>query len=160
MSIYFDGPTIYGKIHYFKSTRCFNTEEIKRYNQYKITCSEIVSFDCLNFEMSEIDDPQVAIQPTEQIIACITRPSETPCTSLETKGFTFCGYDLVEEFSGISSITACDGSFASIPYDDLTEYGLIPTYELVTRTQQALLAEDPNDSHADCEICEIWRRII
>ena len=57
MSIYFNGPTIYGKVHYFKTTRCFNTEEIKSFNQFKINCDEIVSFDCLHFEMCEIDDP-------------------------------------------------------------------------------------------------------
>ena len=87
------------------------------------------------------------------------RPAEAPSALLEQKGFTFCGYDLVEEFSGISSITACDGCFLSVPYDDLTEYGLIPNYEMAVRVQRALLEEDPDDPHASCEICEIWRRI-
>ena len=93
-------------------------------------------------------------------MAVIIRPGKTPDESLSHQGFVFCGYDLVEEWSGISAITNCGGDFQSIRYDNLTEYGLIPSFKEAVLTQLALVQEDPLDPHADCEIFEIWRKTV
>ncbi len=152
---------VYGKIRYFEADRFFNTEKFKAGNQGKIICGEIVSYDCGLFNMYEMLNLQQPLRSdTAQIIAVIVRPDIRPDRSLENDGFVFCGYDLVEEATAISAITNCGGGFKSIPYDNLTAYALIPTYEDAVLVQQALLDEDPEEPHADCEICEIWRKIV
>ena len=161
MSIRHSKPKAYGEIHYYGADRCFNTEEVKRWNQNKILCDEIVSFDCGVFEMYEIEGQEATLLPaTAQIVAVIIRPDQTPSSLLRQKEFVFCGYDLVEEFSNISAITNCGAGFSSIPYAKLTDYGLLPTYKDALLTQCALLEEDPEDPHADCEIIEIWRKLL
>ena len=161
MSIFFINPQTYGTIRWFAADRCFNTEQIRTFNQHKIDCEELVSFDCGLFELQEVKSPNDPVPSgAEQILEVITRPGKTKEASLEQQGFTFCGYDLVEEFSGISAITDCGGSFRSIRYEGLTEFGLIPTYKEAVMTQLAIAEEDPYDSHADCEILEIWRKLI
>ena len=152
----------YGQIRYFEASRCLNTEQIKRYNRNRITCDEIVSFDCGLFDLCEMASVEQEISPsTEQILAVIMRPSQEPNRDLpKQNGFVFCGYDLVEELTSISAITNCGGLFESVRYDRLTEYGLIATYKEAVLTQLALEKEAPNDAHADCEIVEIWRKLI
>ena len=72
MSIRDSKPKAYGEIHYYGADRCFNTEEVKRWNQNKILCDEIVSFDCGLFEMYEIEGQEAALLPeTAQIVAGI-----------------------------------------------------------------------------------------
>lgn len=152
---------IYGNFRYFEADRFFNTEKFKAGNQGKITCDEIVSFDCGLLGLYEILDPKQPLRAeTEQIIAVIVRPDASPDRSLENDGFVFCGYDLVEEDTSISAITNCGGGFEAVPYGKLTECALIPTFEDAVLTQQALLSEDPEDPHANCVICEIWRKIV
>ena len=161
MSIEFLHSGMYGMIRYFESDRCFNTEKIKGFNQYKIACDEIVSFDCGLFAMREIDNLDVHLNPkTKQIIAVIVRPGIEPATGLLRSGFTFCGYDLVEDFSTISAITDCGGGFSCIPYENLTEFGLLPTYKDAILTQLALVEEAPDECHAYCDVCEIWRKLV
>lgn len=161
MSIRHSKTETYGDIRYYGADRCFNTHEVKRWNQNRILCDEIVSFDCGLFRMYEIEDPDATLLPaTAQIVAVIVRPDETPSSVLQQKGFIFCGYDLVEEFSNISAITNCGAGFSSIPYEKLTDYGLLPTHQDALLTQRALAEEDPEEPHADCEICEIWRKLL
>ena len=120
----------YGQIRYFAADRCFNTEELQKYNKHKI-------------------------------LALIKRPGKEPDWTLQNNGeFTFCGYDLVETLSAISAITDCDASFESINYAALTAYGLISTYKEAVLTQLALVEEAPFEAHADCEILEIWRKLV
>ena len=161
MSISFLNPHAYGIVRWFAADRCFNTERIRNWNQHKILCDELVSFDCCLFDMEEVNNPDESLPVgTEQIMAVITRPGKTPEESLKKRGFTFCGYDLVEELSGISAITNCGAGFRSIRYEGLTEFGLIPTYKEAVLTQLALAEEDPEDEHADSEMMEIWRKLI
>jgi len=152
----------YGQIRYFEAKRCFNTERVRAWNQNKIAAEEIVSFDCGLFDMDELESSNQHVSPeTEQIMAVILRPGLQRDWYLENKtDFTFCGYDLVEDFSAISAITNCGASFASIHYDGLTEYGLIPTYKEAVLTQLALVEEDPDEPHAYCEVVEIWRKLV
>ncbi len=160
MSIDFLSPT-YPIIRYFGANRCFNDDKIKLFNQQKITCDEIVSFDCGLFQMYEIDDPDTPLRSdTEQIVAAIFRPDMEPATYIEKNGFAFCGYDLVEDATAISAITDCGAMFNSIPYERLTEYGLLPTYKDAVLTQLALIEEAPDENHAYCMICEIWRKTV
>ena len=152
---------IYGKIRYYEADRFLDVSSFLNWNQNKIVCDEVVSFDCGLFDLYEMEKLNQPLRnDTQQIMAVIVEPSEEPNLDLEKDDFVFCGYDLVEEATAISAITNCGGSFTSIPYDKLTEYGLLPTYKDAVLTQCALLEEDPDEPHADCVICKIWRKIV
>ena len=151
----------FGQVRFFEADRCINTEKLRQCNRHKIVCDEIVSFDSGLLDLFEMESlSQKPAPETKQIVAAIVRPGKEPEESLEAKGFTFCGYDLVEEMSGISAITNCGGDFTSVPYHMLTQYGLLPDYKAAVLTQLALMEENPNDSHANCEILEIWRKLV
>ena len=148
-------------LRYFGSDRFFPNESFKEFIGEKIDCKEIVSFDCCLMDMYELESADAALRPdTQQIIAVILRPYLDPMVYMENRGFTFCGYDLVEADTSISAITDCGGDFTSIPYEKLTEFGLLPTYRDAVLTQLALVEEAPDEPHAYCMICEIWRKLV
>ncbi|MGN0803753.1 MAG: hypothetical protein ACI4MS_00020 [Candidatus Coproplasma sp.] len=78
------------------------------------------------------------------------------------EGFEFCGYDLVygeEDDTGfrISVLTNC--SFDEIlSFKDLNRYGLCDSRKQAERLQELLLKRFPNEPHADCIICAVWRK--
>lgn len=150
----------YGMIRYFYSDRCLNDENLKEFNQWKITANELVTFDSGLMEMEEIEKPEaVDIERDKQILAVIIRPEIEMNDRLEVVGFEFCGYDLVDTFCYISAITNCGAGFENaIDYAALNRYGLIPSYRQAVNMQLDL-DDKYEDSHAHCEIVEIWRKL-
>ncbi len=150
-----------GIIKYFRSSRCFNSAELRRFNQGKLLAKELITFDCGLMELEEV--PGADDQPLgedRQLLAVIVRPEIEPSFLLQrSKDFEFCGYDLVESTSCISAITNCGGEFESIPYERLNSYGLLGSYREAVTAQLDLYDEDPNEPHAYCEIVEIWRSL-
>ena len=62
--------------------------------------------------------------------------------------------------SNISSITNCGARFGrAIPYQRLNQVGLLTSYKEAVLAQLALYEEYPEESHAYCEIVEIWRMV-
>ena len=160
MSIELINP-LWADVCYFGADRFFPDNKFKEFLGRKMDVKEIVSFDCCLYEMYEIESHDSPLSPdTQQIIAVILRPNLEPIEYMETRGFTFCGYDLVEEETLISAITDYGGGFNSIPYEKLTEYGLIPTYKDAALAQLALVEEAPDESHAHCVVCEVWRKLV
>ena len=160
MSIELINP-LWADVRYFGADRFFPDNKFKEFLGRQMDAKEIVSFDCCLYEMHEIESYDSPLPPdTQQIIAVILRPNLEPIEYMETRGFTFCGYDLVEEETLISAITDYGGGFNSIPYEKLTEYGLIPTYKDAALAQLALVEEEPDESHAYCIICEVWRKLV
>ena len=110
--------------------------------------NEIVSFDVGLFPeigqnaIGAVNDQTLLEKPLsrqEQIIACHKNPTEERLPHSLNHNFTFCGYDLVEDFSGISAITNCDGGFKKvIPYDKLNRFGLIDDFDSAVITQALL----------------------
>lgn len=153
----------YGMIRYFESDRCFNDKPLQNFNKGVIKADELVTFDCGLMEMKEIAKEEVekAVQG-HQILAIIIRPEIEPSYLIERdKRFEFCGYDLVESFSYISAITNCGVGFEkAIFYGNLNQFGLISTYREAVLTQINLNEEYPDESHANCELIEIWRYVI
>ena len=148
-------------LRYFGSDRFFPNDAFKVPFGGKMNREEIVSFDCVLLNMYEIESLEAPLRSdTEQIVAVILRPNLEPVEYMEKRGFTFCGYDLVEESTLISAITDCGGVFTSVPYDKLTEFGLLPTYKDAVLAQLALVEEAPEENHAYCMICEIWRKLV
>ena len=160
MSIELINP-LWADVRYFGADRFFPDNEFKEFLGRQMDAKEIVSFDCCLYEMYEIESHDSPLSSdTQQVIAVILRPNLEPIEYMETRGFTFCGYDLVEEETSISAITNCDGRFDSIPYERLTEYGLLPTYKDAVLAQLALVEEEPDEPHAYCIICEVWRKLV
>ena len=160
----------YGQIRYFLSDRCTNVDKIREFNhlvQNKIQADEIIMFDSVLMEMSEIEENEVQIfirehgHKNRQILAIVVRPAIELDWEMSQKGeFEFCGYDLVDMMSCISVITDCDTQFACIKYDKLNSYGLISSYREAVNTQLDLNEMYSEHSHAYCEIVEIWRRLL
>ena len=150
-----------GNLRYFGADRFFPSDKYREFTEGKIDRNEIVSFDCCLMDLYELESPDSPLRPdTRQIVAVMLRPEIDPLEYMEKRGFTFCGYDLVEDTTSISSITNCGGEFASIPYEKLTEFGLLPTYKDAVLAQLALVEEVPEEHHAYCMIYEIWRKLV
>ena len=151
-----------GRIRYFYSDRCVNNEALKAFNQWNILADELVTFDCGLMDMEETENPQTrAGEKDKQVLAVIIRPEIEPNYRLEAKeNFEFCGYDLVDISCHISAIPNCGAGFEkAIDYRALNQYGLIETYRQAVHTQLELNDQYPEESHAYCEIVEIWRRL-
>lgn len=126
-------------------------------------CEEIVSVDCSLFDheiLSEYDERKLA--DNEQCLAVLVIKNGDELPTLE--GFEFCGYDLVEcenELStsfGTSSLTNC--SFDEvISFKDLNRYGLLDSRKEAERLQELLPNRFPDEPHAYCMICAVWRKI-
>lgn len=152
----------YGAIRYFESDRCFNKDSIRNFNKEMIVADELVTFDCGLMEMREITKDEVKEPDKEhQILGVIIRPEiESNYYMGKEEYFEFCGYDLVELQTCISAITNCGAGFEkAIIYEKLNKYGLISSYREAVFTQLNLNEEYPDESHAYCEIIEVWRYV-
>lgn len=150
----------YGLVRYFEGDKCLNRNALQGFNQGKIFAKELVTFDCGLMELNEIEKDNIKVPKNQkQVLAVIVRPEIERNYPLERDTrFDFCGYDLVDLPCCISAITNCGAGFEkAINYSSLNEYGLIPTYKEAVLTQLKLNEEYPDESHAYCEIVEIWR---
>ncbi len=156
-----DGSS-YGMIRYFESDRCLNDQAKRQFNKDKIIAEEFVTFDCGLMEMKEIEKADLQ-EPAQgsQLLAVIFRPEIEPNEYLEReKYFEFCGYDLVDLPTCTSAITNCGAGFEkAIRYERLNHYGLLSTYKEAVLTQLDLNEKYPEESHAYCELAEVWRHI-
>jgi hypothetical protein len=161
---------------FYIAKRFFPVEEYERFSKI-VNRAEIVTYDVMLCEIvdeyglsgsspyaGEVDDLgillQIPIKEDEQIIAYFENPTESHVLHTFDVYFEFCGYDLSEKLTGISAVTNCGGMFdKAISYEKLNKYGLIDDYEAVLLTRKLLDGLYPDESHAECEIYEIWRRL-
>lgn len=149
-----------GLVRYFQSNRCINDIKLQKFNREKIKANELVTFDCGLMELKEIEKSETNLTERDnQLLAIIVRPEIEPNYLLKQKQqFEFCGYDLVEISTCISAISNCGAEFENaIEYTALNQYGLIESYRQAVNTQLNLNEKYPEESHAYCEIVEIWR---
>lgn len=79
-------------------------------------------------------------------------------------GFTFCGFDLSDEWT-VSAILNCGdlskGQYFSRAFsvEELNEYGLISDFKKARKIQRKLIEEYPEEAHAYCVVFAIWRRV-
>ena len=165
----------YGITRYFLSDRCRNTDGLRQFNRRKIRAEELVTFDCSLMEMEEVEEtwgnqsdvspdgytPDMHLDKKHQVLAVIIRPGIRPDYYLESDPrFEFCGYDLVEDTTYTSAVTNCGARFEkAIRYEQLNRFGLVGTYREAVAMQLDLDGKYPEESHADCEIVELWRRL-
>lgn len=160
---FYSNANCIGKIRYFKGDRLYNEKPLYEFNKGKISAKELVTYDSslMNLQEIMVDEIDSAKENAEQIVAIIIRPEIQVSFELENNSeFQFCGYDLVESLTGISAITNCGADWGeALDYSILNEYGLIPKYRKAVMTQLDLAEKYPEESHAHCEIVEIWRMI-
>lgn len=153
----------YGIIRYFKGERLYNEKALYEFNKGKIKAKELITFDASLMDMIEISKEEIEAAKTasEQIIALIVRPEIEPSYILEQGGmFEFCGYDLVDYTTGISAIMNMGGYWGDFfDWGILNQYGLFSKYRQAVNVQLDLFEQFPEESHAYCEIVEIWRML-
>lgn len=88
---------------------------------------------------------------------CVFRnPSVDPEPAVP-KGFEFVGYDLVDIESTASALTNCGGFPDVFSNNELSEKGLLRTYERAREVQIELHRQHPDDIHANCNLWAIFR---
>ena len=84
-------------------------------------------------------------------------PSDAALASFHDPRFEFCGFDPIEQQTGISALTNCGGFDKAFLSGDLSDCGLLVDHARAIAVRQLLLAEYPEEPHACCRIWAIWR---
>jgi hypothetical protein len=93
-------------------------------------------------------------------LLCVFRnPIDHPSAEQVPKGFEFIGYDLLDKESRTSALMNCGGFPKAFSNSELSEKGLLRTYERVRTVQDALVREYPHEHHADCHLWAIFRSL-
>ena len=160
---FYENAYSYGIIRYFKGDRLYNEKALYEFNKGKITAKELITFDTSLMDMTEISKEEIddAKMTSEQILALIIRPGIEPSYILEQTGqFEFCGYDWVDYTSGVSAIMNMGGYWGELfDWRILNQYGLFSKYRQAVNVQLDLVEQFSEESHAYCEIVEIWRML-
>jgi hypothetical protein len=95
----------------------------------------------------------------ERVNVCglLEEPSAEEVAAFADPRFVFCGFDLVEERTGISALVNCGGFDKAFLGRDLSDRGLLTDYASARAVQTRLRAEYPEEPHANCEVWAIWR---
>jgi hypothetical protein len=99
---------------------------------------------------------RVAGKPAN-VVALIEEPAGDALASFQDPRFGFCGFDLIEEQTGISALTNCGGFDRAFLPSDLSECGLLVDHARAIAVRQLLRVEYPEEPHACCRIWAIWR---
>jgi hypothetical protein len=90
------------------------------------------------------------------VLAVIREPAEH-IERLMEPGFSFGGYELLEDDSAISALTNCGGFPKAFSTDELNELGLITGFARAREIRRALASNYQNEPHAQAIIYAIWR---
>jgi hypothetical protein len=93
-----------------------------------------------------------------QLLAVSREPSVDEVRAFRQEGFTFKGYDLIEEATCISALTNCGGFERAFLPSDLSTEGLIRDHQRAYDVRALLHNEYPDEHHADCDVWAIWRK--
>ncbi|HEV2502075.1 MAG TPA: hypothetical protein VGV39_03320 [Mesorhizobium sp.] len=109
-------------------------------------------FTDLNFMLAQIDDVR-----NLNVIGTIKAPAED-VSGLVWDGFTFCGYELLDQDHDISALTNCGGFPDVFRNDELSSQGLVLDFGRATQIRHDLQQLYPEERHADCNIWAVFRR--
>jgi hypothetical protein len=90
------------------------------------------------------------------LLAVEIEPAEA-CNNKEPEGFEFAGYDLMDKWFDISSLTNCSGFEQSYSSADINAYGLLKDWEQAYRIKEKLLETNSGHPHSDTYVIAIWR---
>ncbi|TIR01964.1 MAG: hypothetical protein E5X64_27765 [Mesorhizobium sp.] len=105
----------------------------------------------LDFLLSELADPGDL-----NVLNVIRRPS-VDVRSLDWNGFTFLGYDLLDQDVSISALTNCGGFPDVFANTELSDVGLIPDFDRAVEIRDRLRRMHPSEYHAECDLWAISR---
>ncbi|TGR20516.1 hypothetical protein EN845_23905 [Mesorhizobium sp. M8A.F.Ca.ET.202.01.1.1] len=106
----------------------------------------------LDFLLSELGDPS-----NFNILGVIRRPP-ADARSLGWDGFTFMGYDLMDQAVGVSALTNCGGFPDVFANAELSRVGLIDDFDRAVEIRDSLRRMHLEERHADCDLWAIFRR--
>jgi len=90
------------------------------------------------------------------ILSVIRKPS-ADVRSIDWGGFTFLGYDLLDQEVATSALTNCGGFPDVFANSELSQVGLIANFDRAVEIQDMLRRMHPEERHADCNIWAISR---
>lgn len=85
---------------------------------------------------------------------------EKDCKNIKLNDFEFIGYDLLDTWSSISSLTNCDGFILSYTPDDINQYALLKDFEKAYDIRKRLLEDNKGHEHEDTQVIGVWRRVV
>jgi hypothetical protein len=89
-------------------------------------------------------------------LTVVKEPNEK-CETIQINEFEFVGYDLLDKYYSISTLTNCGGFDETFLPNELNQFGLISDYEKAYDVQKRLLENNPDEDHADCNVIAVWR---
>ena len=97
------------------------------------------------------------VKNTCQLLAAIREPQEADLDKVKNKSFVFKGFDLLEDFSGVSRLLNGNAFTRAFAPSDVNEFGLVSECADAYRIQKSLWAHYGGDPHANCAVWAIWR---
>ena len=161
--IFYKAKRFFPNKQYEEFSKIFNRAEIVTYDI--CLCENLTNaFDSFGIYVEGIRTWQPLLQtplnPDEQIIAYYKNPTVNYEHRRLESNFEFCGYDLAEDFTGISALTNCGNLFdRAISYEVLNKFGIINDYHEAFQVRKLLSDFYPDECHAQCEVYELWRRL-
>ena len=105
----------------------------------------------LDFLLSELADTSAW-----NILGVIRRP-QADVGSVDWGGFTFLGYDLLDQEAATSALTNCGGFPDVFANSELSHLGLIPNFDRAAEIQDMLRRMHPEERHANCDMWAVSR---
>jgi hypothetical protein len=97
------------------------------------------------------------IQP-KNFLCVFRNPTAHPAVEVP-KGFDFLGYDLADIQGSTSALTNCGGFPEAFSNGELSEKGLLSSFERAKQVQNDLPRLYPQESHANCHLWAISRGV-
>jgi hypothetical protein len=93
-----------------------------------------------------------------QIFCVFQNPDRFPNLPPEAADFIYVGCDLIDSMGDTSSLTNCGGSFPSVFLQaELSENGLLTSFERARDVQRELPEREPEEPHAYCDLFVVFR---
>jgi hypothetical protein len=93
------------------------------------------------------------------ILGLLDEPTAQEMSAFVDPRFVLRGFDLIEDFSGISALLNCGGFNKAFLGRDLSDCGLLAEYAEARGVQERLRVEYPDEPHADCRLWAIWQMV-
>ena len=91
------------------------------------------------------------------ILAAVRNPQSECGNAFSDPMFEFKGYDVVDVCADISALTNCGGFPKAFQNEELSDVGLVPSLERAVEINCSLQEHYPGESHADCDVWELWK---
>jgi hypothetical protein len=90
-------------------------------------------------------------------LLCVFRNPAVQQTLEVPVGFKFLGYDLVDIQGSASALTNCGGFPEAFSKNEISEKGLLTSFQRARQVQTELREKYPKEIHADCHLWAIYR---